>query len=146
MYLHSYHYAHVAGPLAHWEDLTLQNPRIHQRNSAKDRMALSLAVRAAQPILRLVHAPDRHLRLGPTVNWPLTLHLCCVPPRSPRQRRTSWPTVKLMCGRTLSSSQCLRQKTPSERRSSFVPSSDSICYENVSFSVCEIPGRDRACS
>ena len=110
------------------------------------RMALSLAVCAAQPILRLVHSPDRHLRLGPTVNWPLTLHLCCVPPRSPRQRRTSWPTVKLMCGRTLSSSQCLRQKTPSERRSSFVPSSDSICYENVSFSVCEIPGRDRACS
>lgn len=74
------------------------------------------------------------------------LVLCAPPPRSPRQRRTSWPTVKLTCERTLSSSQCLRRKTPSERRSSFAPSSDSVCYENVSFSVCKIPGRDCACS
>ena len=44
-------------------------------------MALPSAVHAAQPILRLVHFPDRHLYLGPTVNWPLTLHLCCVPPQ-----------------------------------------------------------------
>lgn len=106
-----------------------------QVHSPDHRMALSLVVHTTQPVLALVHSPDGHLCLRPTVNQPLTLHLCCVPPppRSPRQQRTSWRTVKLTCGRTLSSFQCLRQKTPSERRSSFVPSSDSVCYENVSF-------------
>lgn len=64
----------------------------------------------------------------PTVNWHLTQYLCYVPHRCPRQPRISWPTVKLTCVKTLSSSQYLRQKIPSERRSSFVPFSDCVCY------------------
>ena len=60
-----------------------------------------------------------------TSNPRLCCVLCSPHPRCPRRQQTSWPTVKPTCGRTLSSSRCLRQKTLSERRSSSVPSSDS---------------------
>lgn len=64
-------------------------------------LGMALATGACSPAYpqASVHAPDRHLRLGLTVNWPLTPPVLCTP-RSPRQRRTSWPTVKLMHGRT----------------------------------------------
>ncbi|KAB0390356.1 hypothetical protein E2I00_016324 [Balaenoptera physalus] len=44
-------------------------------------MGLSVVVHTTQPVLGLVRSPNGHLCLGPTVNQPLTLHLCCVPPQ-----------------------------------------------------------------
>lgn len=83
-------------------------------------MALLLARHTAQPGLGLVHSPCGHSELAPNPAPVLCPHRC------PRQQPTSWPTVRPTSGTTLSSSPCLRPKTPSERRSSFVPSSDSV--------------------
>lgn len=88
-------------------------------------MAWPPATHTAKPVLGLVHSPRGHSELAPN---PAPV-LC--PRRCPRQPPTSWPTARPTSGRTRSSSPCLRQKTPSERRSSSVPSSDCFVMKNL---------------
>lgn len=100
-------------------------------------MAWPLATHAAKPVLGRVHAPRGHSDLAPN---PAPV-LC--PRRCPRPPPTSWPTVRPTSGRTRSSSPCLRQKTPSERRSSSAPSSDAP-GRSASFPVSNVRGDPHA--
>lgn len=98
-------------------------------------MAWPLATRTAKPVLELVHSPRGHSELAPNAASVLCPHRC------PRQPPTSWPTARPTSGRTRSSSPCLRQKTPTERRSSSAPSSDCFVMKHLLLSVTSVGTR-----